>query len=666
MTDRTALAEALKTPRTLALGAEPSTWDDETRTIDVVAYTGAWVQRFSWSRGDYELSFRMDADSADLARYNAGAAVLMDHMEASRFQVGKIVEGSARIEAGQLRAKVKFSSDPALAAFRQDVKEGIRKSLSIGVEILEAKTLEEAGVDGGKVTRILATKWAPYELSWVPVPADPGAVSLSAAPRRPEGAHMPDPVIVDNTEALEAARREGARLEAERQTQIRGMRPLLAGFDCADTVIGECLSKGLTVAAAREVVMTKRIELDTATSVNKSGGRVELGASGDTRKGRAMVYALAAAMAPGLGWKPDAEVEELVDHVRPSALVRQALRKAGYSADRVDTMDRETATRLAFQQCDTGAAQRRWIETYRQREGLGEVASTDLPILFSAAQQAVMRQAYADAPATYEAWCPRQQMDDYRPIKMTELSAFPELKDIGESGVPDDGAITESGEEITLGDKGRILRVSHRLLINDRLDALGKVAMSVGYRIRRGKNRAAYAKLHANPTLTQDSTAVFHADHGNIGTAGAPDGTKLAELQKLVPNQSALAADGDTAEKFGLPVVVLVAPQALAFKLDTLLGGQYVPVTAATSVTDSQRALRRVYDAELDDLSATAYYAFADARIAPCFVMAELGSEPYRVDMVPDVDTGGVKWVVRAAYRANAVGFRGVAKNLGA
>lgn len=99
-----------------------------------------------------------------LGRLNGSAALLMDHN--IRDQVG-VVE-KAWIKGKKGYAIVRFGKSARAEEIWQDVKDGIRKLVSVGYRIHELILDKEK--DGQQTYR--ATDWEPYEISIVAVPAD--------------------------------------------------------------------------------------------------------------------------------------------------------------------------------------------------------------------------------------------------------------------------------------------------------------------------------------------------------------------------------------------------------------------------------------------------------------------------------------------------------------
>ena len=146
--------------RELAFEVRAETIDEAARTVELSFSSEEPYQRW-W--GTEVLDHK--ASSIRLGRLNAGGALLMDHN--TRDQVG-VVE-RAWIKGRKAYAVVRFGRSARAQEVFEDVKDGIRKLVSVGYRIHEL-VLEKAK-DGQETYR--ATDWEPYEISLVAVPADP-------------------------------------------------------------------------------------------------------------------------------------------------------------------------------------------------------------------------------------------------------------------------------------------------------------------------------------------------------------------------------------------------------------------------------------------------------------------------------------------------------------
>lgn len=139
--------------------------DVEARTIDLSFSSTTPVRRWF---GEEVLSHEPGAMVMD--RLNASAPFLWMHNWDD--QRGVVVPGTARLEGGKGRAKVKYSRSPGGEQLFQDTQDDITVNVSVGYRILDAVLQEVRDVDGVEVEVWLITRWEPYEISAVSVPAD--------------------------------------------------------------------------------------------------------------------------------------------------------------------------------------------------------------------------------------------------------------------------------------------------------------------------------------------------------------------------------------------------------------------------------------------------------------------------------------------------------------
>lgn len=212
--------------------------DAENRTVELAFSSEAEVQRW-W--GIEILDHSPGAVVMD--RLQDGAPLLVNHDDGD--QIG-VVE-SVSIDADRRgRAVVRFGrSDRAEEIFR-DVQDGIRKHVSVGYMIHDAKLTEER--DGVDVWTI--TSWEPFEISIVPVPADISVGvgrSLEAPKTAPETiVRKPemDPKDQNTPAPVDAAaeRSKGAEVERARVRSIVEMGEKYGAPELARDAVKDGLS----------------------------------------------------------------------------------------------------------------------------------------------------------------------------------------------------------------------------------------------------------------------------------------------------------------------------------------------------------------------------------------------------------------------------------------
>lgn len=143
-----------------SLQFERSTINEEARTVVLAFASETPVERW-WGIEILDCN----ASAMRQGRLRAGANLLCDHNQHDVVGVIESVEiGTDKVA----RAVVRFGKSARAEEVWQDVKDGIRRNVSVGYLIHRAVLAEER--DGLETYRV--TDWEPYEISLVSVPAD--------------------------------------------------------------------------------------------------------------------------------------------------------------------------------------------------------------------------------------------------------------------------------------------------------------------------------------------------------------------------------------------------------------------------------------------------------------------------------------------------------------
>lgn len=137
------------------------TVNEEDRTVELSFSSEKPVLRWF---GNEKLGH--DPDHVDLVRLNDGGAVLMDHDH--RDLVAVVESAWLDSDSRKGRAKVRFGKSARAEEIFNDVKDDIRRNVSVGYTIQQYQVTE---VEGGE-DEVLVTKWTPHEISIVSIPAD--------------------------------------------------------------------------------------------------------------------------------------------------------------------------------------------------------------------------------------------------------------------------------------------------------------------------------------------------------------------------------------------------------------------------------------------------------------------------------------------------------------
>lgn len=158
--------------KTVELGVHYRTFEvdraalkDDSRSVELTFSSEAPVEQFGWD-GRYIEILDHSTTSVDLSRLNSAAPLLMDHNRTD--QIGVIESASIDTSAKKGRATVRFGQSERAKEIFQDVKDGIRRLVSVGYRVYKLVTEKVEN----EVETLRATRWMPMEISIVSIPAD--------------------------------------------------------------------------------------------------------------------------------------------------------------------------------------------------------------------------------------------------------------------------------------------------------------------------------------------------------------------------------------------------------------------------------------------------------------------------------------------------------------
>jgi hypothetical protein len=661
----------------LRASIEPKTFDRESRTVEVTASTGAQVRRFDFRKGEFFMEeLEISRKAIRLERFRNGAPILDTHGNTKGFLEGapgiRDIMGvvvSAEVREGTLRAKVKFSEREEFDGVIRDIEAGVIRNVSVGYVPHSFKDVTPRGKGEDAPTRVMrAVDWEPYELSFVPMPADAGATVRNKTPAEridcevieesetetinERGADMP-PVDQNQgeenqTPAADAGnspseergnevkvdenkiREEAIAAERARCQEIRtAVKQAKLGEDLAEDMVG----RGISADEARSEVLAKLAENDKA----ETRSTVEVGEDNDV-KGRheGMKGAILHRIAPSKHKLDDQSkgyrFMSLVD------MVRESLTAQGQNVRGLSPM--EVATR-------------------------GLHSTSDFPEILANVTNKTLRDAYEESPQTFAPFVRRVSVSDFKEISRTQLGDAPQLLEKLENGEYQAGTISEQAEKYSVSEYGRMVPIGRRVIVNDDLDAFTRLPAMMGRQARNLESDLIWTDvIVANPTMA-DGNALFSVAHGNLNLGGASviDVASLGAARAGMRAQTSL--DGS---KLNLSPLWLYVPVALETTADSIVA-PIVP-EAIGNVNPfgpgGRTPLRAGVEPRLDDASATAWYVMADMGQVDMIELATLiGEEGPVIDSMIDFDTDGIKFKVRHTVGAKAIDHRGFQKNDG-
>jgi len=174
----------------------PSTFNEADSTIDVVWTQGARVRRYDWwNDTPYEEELVVEPDAVDMTRFDAGTVQVLDgHRTYGGVSAILGIAQRGWIEGGEGRATLRLSQREELAGIVADIRAGIIRSISFGYSVQRYEiTRAQDRTDGVNMPLYRAARWTPQEISFVTVPADPGASTREQFDQVSRSAHGGSP-----------------------------------------------------------------------------------------------------------------------------------------------------------------------------------------------------------------------------------------------------------------------------------------------------------------------------------------------------------------------------------------------------------------------------------------------------------------------------------------
>lgn len=360
--------------------------DNGSASIPCTIATQTPVQR----NGSFEV-LDCSLQGVDLSR--APLPLIVAH-DSQKLSIGLVENIQAK--GDRVVGEVRFATSPEAQQVRSDVLAGIHRSLSVGYVYLD----EGTPVEGGFMFR-----WQPFEVSLVPVPADPQAGFF----RSNEFTVM----TTTNADITSLCTRHGAS----------DFAPIL-------------LRRGLSMDQARAALLD---ELDRRSMQSASGPTVSISSANAHGRAdeRAMIFNT---MVAALGGRPSGDVIRSSDFF---GLASRALTMSGQSVSLADSRDK--IIRRAMH------------------------GTSDFPALLGSAVGRVLSDMYAEVQAPLKSVARLANLPDFRSRSVVRVGGAPSLEPVNEHGEYTHGTLSDAANGWRLTTYGRILALTRQAMVNDDL-----------------------------------------------------------------------------------------------------------------------------------------------------------------------------------------------------
>ena len=651
----------------VGLEIRADSFDEAANTIEVCWTTGAKVRRFDWRNDQYyDEELVVSQNAIRLERLNSGAPLLNSHGTWDlRRILGAVVKGSARISGGKGYALVRLSQAEDVRPEIQRIREGSAPNISVGYRIHRVEKIENGE---GAIATWRVVDWEPYEISSVTVPADAGAqvradpaaetnpcVLIGETDERAEepatsttraasrAANQKARSMADDIETLsEEVPRNQTRAERHRAVQMRKLADQFGFREFGDAHVeaGTSLEQFRTLMLDQLVDRQEREGGPTAGRhiLGQSARATVAGATDAERQAEAATGALLHRSAPNQF--PMTEGSRQFAGLTLMEMARDFIEANGVNTRGMSK--NEIADRALAAGTRAG----------------GMMSTSDFPMILANVANKTLRAAYEAAPQTFRPLVRVTTTPDFKEITRAQLGEAPAFEKVAEHGEFKRGAIGEAVEKYKILTYGKIVGITRQAIINDDLDAFTRLPRAFGIQAASLESDLVWAQITSNPVMG-DGTALFHANHKNIGTAAPISVDSVGAGRKMMSMQVGL--DGKT--RLNISPAYLVVPRNAELVAEKLIT-DITPAKTADVVPASIRKLQVISDPRLDDASPFNWYLAADGSLIDLIELAYLeGNQGVYTETRAGFDIDGVEVKVRLDVGAKVLDWRGLYKN---
>lgn len=296
------------------------------------------------------------------------------------------------------------------------------------------------------------------------------------------------------------------------------------------------------------------------------------------------------------------------------------------------------------------------------RLAMAALSTSDFPLITENVISKTLRSGYDLAPRTFVPLATQSTMPDFKEKSVVQLGEAPQLQKVLEGGEYQHGSIGEAAEKYRLFKYGKIVPITWETIVNDDLDAFTRIPRLMGQAAGQLESDLFWAHFTGNPTM-HDSTALFHADHGNLASSGgALSIDNIGEGRTAMRKQTGL--DGKT--RINVMPEFLVVPAALETKAEQFVSTNF-RAEQSGNINPFAGRLQVISEPRLDSNSETAWYLWASPNAIETIEYAYLEGE---IGPVVETDMGferdGIATKIRHCFGVKALDWRGLYKNAGA
>jgi ATP-dependent protease ClpP protease subunit len=279
-------------------------------------------------------------------------------------------------------------------------------------------------------------------------------------------------------------------------------------------------------------------------------------------------------------------------------------------------------------------------------------------ILLDIANKSVLM-GWETAEETFERWTKKGQLGDFKIAQRVGLGDFNSLRQVREGAEYKYVTVGDHAQQIALATYGELFSITRQAIINDDMSMLTDVPMKMGFAAKGTIGDLVYAVLTQNPKMA-DGKALFHADHGNLGS-GAPSVAALDANRMLMRKQKSGNRSLNIRPEFVLCPVGLETTMNQIIKSSSVKGAD----VNAGIANPIQNFAEVIAEPRLDDSSATQWFLAAGKGRDTIEVAYLDGIDTPYIEQQQGFTIDGVATKVRIDAGVAPLDHRGLVKSTG-
>lgn len=643
----------IKIIKTRSATVETSVSSANEGTIDLIFTTGYKGMRHDFGESFYE-ELEVSETALNLERLNRQAPLLNQHSPTVKDTLG-VVE-RAWVEGGIGKATVRLSEREDLKGILKDIQSGILRNISVGYTVEEFTDVTKKG---DKIRTLKATRWTPHEISVVATGFDPYAQTLRESEEQSNevtiiNQRQEDTMLFEEMNDEEKMTFIKAKMdagEALSEAEQKAYEEIQAKTAPKEEVRTEPVID--IEAAQRNAVAEYKTRCKDITSAVQAAKLPQDFAADLIERNLSMSEAsqeifkqLQTQNETKTGVEPKKEFTMTKRELVEQALLNRIDAKR-FKADSSNPYKQATLIEMI-----EGIVERQPNETKEKFAKRAATTTSALTELLANVASKVMGEDGSEK-FSYEQWTGYQSLRNFQQTPIIQLSGVT-LAAKTEGGAYADATLVDSDEKIQLEERGIMLNLSQKAIINDDLGALKALPQRAASAGKRDIEKKVYALLVANPTMS-DSVALFHASHGNLTAAGGVP--SVASVQAA--NIKMAAQNDGSGDPLDLRVKYLIVPPAYEFEARQIASSAMVP-GSVTAVNPFAGQIEVVVSSRL---AAGAWYVACDQNQLASIVYATLEgmSEP-NVETQIDFATSNLQTKIEFPSGVAAANYKGIVK----